>query len=189
MRLDRVGRTAEARYLLDAVLAENPDDGYALRIRGQMELAAGELPDAEKWLTEAVRVLPYDYRVRYTLAQCFQQENKKEAAAAAQTVAEQLKARSERLGELRSRLMPMRPHDPLLHCEMGQLLDLLGHTDLAEKWLYSALHEDADYQPAHAALADFYERHQRDPEKAAEHRALAHGTRAPDPDAPLGKKP
>jgi len=187
--LDRVGRTPEARDLLDAVLADNPDAGFALRVRGQLELTAGDLPAAEKWLREAVRVLPHDYRTRYALAQCLQHESKTEEAGEVQSVAEQLKARSEQLAELRTRKMPVRPHDPALHCEMGVLLDLLGYTDMAEKWLYSALHEDPDYRPAHAALADFYDRHQRDPAKAAEHRAQARGAKAPDPDARPAKKP
>ncbi len=173
--LDRVGRTPEARALLDDVLAENPDAGYALRIRGQLELTAGELPEAEKWLREAVRVLPCDYRAQYALAQCLRQADKQSEAAEVQAVAELLKSRSERLAELRTRQMPVKPHSPLLHCEMGELLDLLGYPDMAEKWMYSALHEDPDYLPAHAALADFYERHQRDPDKAATHRAQAHG--------------
>ena len=187
--LDRVGRTPEACALLDEVVAENPDAGYALRIRGQLELTAGELPEAEKWLREAVRVLPYDYRAQYALAQCLRQADQNSEAAEVQAVAELLKSRSERLAELRTRQMPVKPHSPLLHCEMGELLDLLGYPDMAEKWMYSALHEDPDYLPAHAALADFYEHHQRDPDKAATHRAQAHGSRAPDPDAHPDKKP
>jgi len=187
--LDKVGRTPEARQLLDAVLADNPEAGFALRVRGQLELAAGDLPEAEKRLREAARVLPNDYEVHYSLAQCLREENNKEAAAEVQAVAEKLKARSERLGDLRAREMPIKPHDPAVHCEMGVLLDALGHTDLAEKWLYSSLHEDPDYLPAHAALADFYQRHQRDAGKVEEHRRLARGAKAPDPDARAVKKP
>jgi predicted Zn-dependent protease len=187
--LDRVGRTDEARPLLDTVLADNPDDGYALRIRGQMELTAGNLNEAESRLRDAIRVLPHDYRVRYSLAQCLREEHQESAAREVQAVADKLKARSERLGELRSREMPVKPHDPALHCEMGILLDLMGYTEVAEKWLYSALYEDPDYLPAHAALADFYERHQRGTDKVEEHRRLAQGAKAPDPDARSQKKP
>ena len=92
-----------------------------------------------------------------------------------------MKERQERLGEPRSREMSMRPHDPALHCLMGVLLDALGYSDVAEKWLFSALNEDPDYRPAHAALADFYRRHQREPEQVAEQRRLARGARAPTP--------
>ena len=72
---------------------------------------------------------------------------------------------------------------------MGLLLDSLGYTDLAEKWLSSALHEDIDYRPGHAALADFYERHGREPTQAAEQRRLAAGAKAPDPEARPEQKP
>lgn len=181
--LDRVGRTPEARDLLDLVLADNPDHGPALRVRGQIEFLAGDLPEAEKWLRAAARALPADYQTRHTLVQCLRQQQKDDAAKAEEKVAEKLKDRAERFANLRSREMSMNPHDPALHCEMGVLLDALGHTEVAEKWLYSALREDPDYRPAHAALADFYERHGRDPEKAAEHRAQARGAQAPDPDA------
>jgi tetratricopeptide (TPR) repeat protein len=186
--LDRVGRTQDARELLDAVLAEDPKHSLALRVRGQIEFLAEppNLPEAEKWLREAARALPYDYQVRSMLAQCLRQENKTDEAREEEEQARKLMDRSERLGDLRGQKMSQTPHDPALHCEIGVLLDSLGHADLAEKWLYSALHEDADYRPAHAALADFYERH-RKPDKAAEHRELARGATAPDPDVPRAK--
>ncbi len=186
--LDRVGRTAEARALLDAVLAEHPDDGFALRVRGQVEYLAGELSEAERWLRAAVRVRPADYQARYTLVQCLSQQHKDDEARQEQEVAEKLKGREDRLAEIRSREMSMRPHDPELHCLLGVLYDSLGNAQAAENWLTSALHEDPDYGPAHAALADFYERHQRDPDRIAEERRLARGAKAPDPDARPAKK-
>jgi Flp pilus assembly protein TadD len=190
LALDRVDRPAEARALLDAVLAENPEHGLALRYRGKVELLAesGDLAAAERWLREAVRVRPTDYRTRNDLVQCLRRQHKDDAAREEAAVAEKLKSRQERLAEIRGREMSLRPHDPALHCEMGVLCDSLGYTDLAEKWLASALHEDPDYRPAHAALADFYERHRRDPEKAAAHRSAAQGVTAPDPDARPAKK-
>src|SRR5207244_1950483 len=124
----------------------------------------------------------------FDLAQCLRQQGKDDEAREHEAAGERLRGRNERLADLRTRQMSMRPHDPALHCELGVLYDDMGYTDVAEKWLYSALHEDADYGPAHAALADFYERHHRDPGKAAEHRRLARGAKAPDPDAKPEKK-
>jgi predicted Zn-dependent protease len=188
LALDRVNRGEEARALLDAVLAEDPGHGLALRYRGKIELLAGNLPAAEEGLRAAVRARPADYRTRYDLVQCLRQQHKDDLAREELAEAEKLRWRQERLSEIRSREMSMRPHDPALHCEMGVLCDSLGHADVAERWLYSALHEDPDYRPAHAALADFYERHQRDPAKAAEHRRQARGAKAPDPDERPTKK-
>ena len=160
--LDRVGRGAEARKLLDEVLAENPDHPRALRVRGKIEFAAGNLPEAEKWLKEAIRVKSADYPLRYDLAQCLRQQEGKEAEAREQErVGEKLKGWAERLGEIRSREMSMKPHDPELHCLMGILYDNLDNPEWAERWLSSALHEDPNYRPGYAAFADFYERHHR----------------------------
>ncbi|HEX5269002.1 MAG TPA: tetratricopeptide repeat protein [Gemmataceae bacterium] len=187
--LDRIGKRDEARAVLDAALADDPHHGLALRTLGQLESAADNFPAAERALREAVRVQPADYQSRYALVQCLRQQGKDAEARQEEDQAEKVKARQERLGELRSREMSMRPHDPALHCEMGVLLDALGYTDVAEKWLYSALHEDPDYRPGHAALADFLERHQGDPARVAEYRRLAAGASAPDPDARPKKKP
>jgi tetratricopeptide (TPR) repeat protein len=187
--LDRVGRTDEARALLDTLLAERPDDAYALRVRGQVEYLAGDMPAAEKWLREAVRVRPADYQARHTLAQCLREQHKDDAAQEEQAVAEKVKARQDRLAEIRTREMSLRPDDPALHCLMGVLYASLGNLDVAENWLTSALYVDRDYGPAHAALADLYERQGRDPQQVAEQRRLARGAKAPDPDARPVTKP
>jgi tetratricopeptide (TPR) repeat protein len=188
LALDRVGRKEEARAVLDADLADNPQHGLALRYRGKIELLADNYPEAERWLRAAVRARPNDYATRYDLVQCLRLEQKEEAAREESATAEKLKGRHERLTDLRTRQMSIHPHDPALHCEMGVLCDSLGFTDLAEKWLYSALHEDEDYRPAHAALADFYERHLGDPELIKSHREQARGATAPDPDAGTANK-
>jgi tetratricopeptide (TPR) repeat protein len=188
LALDRVNRKEEARALLDAVLAENPEHPLGLRYRGKIELLAENLPAAEKWLRDAVRVRPFDYHTRYDLVQCLRQEQKDDAAREESAIAEKLKARHERLTDIRTREMSMHPHDPALHCEMGVLCDSLGYTELAEKWLFSALHEDPDYGPAHAALAEYYERHLGDAALVKSHREQARGAAAPDPDAHPSKK-
>jgi tetratricopeptide (TPR) repeat protein len=187
--LDRLKRTDEARALLDAALGEDPHHALALRVRGQLEMSADNFAAAEKALREAVEVQPWDYHTRYALIQCLRQQGKDAEARQMEEDAEKVKERQERLGDLRGRIMSMRPHDPAVHCRMGLLMDALGYPDVGEKWLVSALNEDPDYRPGHAALADFYERHHREPEQAAEHRRLARGARAPDPDTPLDPKP
>jgi tetratricopeptide (TPR) repeat protein len=187
--LDRLDRTEEARTLLAAALADDPNHALALRVRGQLEYTADNLPVAEESLREAIRVRPSDYASRYTLVQVLRKEQKDDAARQEEEAAEKVKERQERLGEIRGREMSLRPHDPALHCLMGVLHDALGSPDVAEKWLLSSVIEDPEYRPGHAALADFYERHQREPDQVAEHRRLAKGAKAPDPDARPEKKP
>jgi len=69
----RLGQSREARTLLDAVLAQSPNHGLALLTRGQMVQMTGQLPEAEKWLRQAVRVMPYDYKAHWSLLVCLRQ--------------------------------------------------------------------------------------------------------------------
>ena len=64
------------------------------------------------------------------------------------------------------------PLDPALHYEMGVLLLRAGQPDEAAWWLKNALSLDSEYRPAHAALADLYER-TGNAAAAAEHRRKA----------------
>ena len=87
-------------------------------------------------------------------------------------MAEAVRERSERIGELQSRKLAEQPLDPALHVEMATLLIRSGQTELARSWLQSALALDAKFRPAHAALADLYAKEGRT-DLAEEHRKLA----------------
>jgi predicted Zn-dependent protease len=176
--LSGLGQGEQARELLDRVLTKHPDDGPALRTLGEVDLLEGKLAEAEATLRQTVRVLPNDYRAQWALYQALQRQQDKAAEAQAQlALAEQLKERSERLAEIRTRKMSQDPHNPALHCELGTLLLSLGYKDVGEIWLLSALREKPDYAPAHKALAALYEE-QGDAEKAAYHRGEAAVTAA-----------
>jgi tetratricopeptide (TPR) repeat protein len=164
-----LGRGKKGHALLAAVLAEHPWHGLALRTRGQMALTAGRPAEAEKWLQRAVRALPHDYHSHYALFQSLRQQKKDKEAAAQLARAQGLKNHLERLHEIISRTMSERPNDPALYCELGTLLLRTGRADLGERWLIGALKLDANYRPAHAALADYYQAH-GDADKAASHR-------------------
>jgi tetratricopeptide (TPR) repeat protein len=165
-------RPQQARDILEAVLKAHPDHAPALRTRGQLALADSQPARAEVWLRQAVRLSPGDYQANYLLLQALQQQNKTEEARKQKRITEELRDRAERLGQLRSRTLSEHPLDPALHYEMGMLLMRAGHPRVAENWLQSALSLDADYRPAHAALADHYES-QGDAERAASHRRRA----------------
>jgi tetratricopeptide (TPR) repeat protein len=166
-----LARTQQARRLLDAILADHPDHGIALRTRGQYALADQRPDQAESYLVRAVEALPNDYQSRWLLAQCLFQL-KKESAKEQLAIAEKIKESSERLGDLRSRKLSEQPLDPALHYEMGVLLIRSGHEEIGEKWLQSALSLDAGHRPSHAALAEYYEKH-GDAKRAEEHRRQA----------------
>ena len=167
-----LGQFSQARKTLDAVLAEEPKNGLALRARGDLELAAGLPESAETWLRQAADLLPHDYLTQWLLYQSLVQQNKKEPASAQQRRVDDLKERLERLNDITATKMSKQPHDPALHQEMADLLAGLGHPELAEVWWHSALRKDPFYVPAHRALAEYY-RERGNAERAEYHRQHA----------------
>jgi predicted Zn-dependent protease len=167
-----LGQFEQARKGLDAILAEHPDNGLALRARGEVELKAGQAVRAEPWLRRAIRVMPNDYLAQFWLYNALNEQNKEKEAAAQDRVVHLLKDRLDRLDELTSGKLSARPHDPALRCELGKLLLQLGSEQAGERWLYAALAEDPHYRPAHAALAELYQA-RGDREQAAYHREQA----------------
>jgi tetratricopeptide (TPR) repeat protein len=175
-----LGQLADARKLLDEVLRDHPGHAMALRVRGEVDLTAG-LPDtAVGWLRQAATADPYDYLTQFLLFQALRQQGKDAAGPKAR--ADSLKDSHERLSELMTSKMSAQPHDPALHCKLGTLLLSLGHRQLGERWLLSALVKDPSYQPAHVALAEYYQG-RGDTEKAAEHRRQAELSPPPSPPA------
>jgi tetratricopeptide (TPR) repeat protein len=167
-----LGRGVDARRLLDDVLTRHSNHPAALRTRGQFALADRDPAAAEAWLRRAAAADPDDYQSHWLLFQALQQQDKGDEARAQLQVAEQVKDRTERLGELQSRKLAQQPLDPALHYEMGVLLLRSGSATQGRAWLESALMLDPDYAPAHATLAELFEAG-GEPVKAAEHRRKA----------------
>ncbi|HZY91051.1 MAG TPA: tetratricopeptide repeat protein [Gemmataceae bacterium] len=178
--LVRLERRDEARRLLEEVLAASPDYGPALTNLGQLLVQAGRLEEAEGRLHQAVRAQPHNYLANYALYDCLNKQGKAAEAKTQLAVAEDIKGRLDRVAEITTRQMSARPHDPALHCELGTLFIRGGNPDVGERWLFSALQQDPNYRPAHAALADLY-RQRGDAERAALHRRQAE---APGPSGP-----
>jgi tetratricopeptide (TPR) repeat protein len=167
-----LGQFSQARKTLDAVLADEPTNGLALRARGELELAAGLPESAESWLRQAAEVLPHDYMTQWLYYQTLVQQNKAAQASAQQRRVDDLKERVERLNDITANKMSKRPHDPALHQEMADVCASLGQPDVAAVWWNSALSQDPAYVPAHRALAEHY-RQRGDAERAAYHRQQA----------------
>src|SRR5258708_39694328 len=121
-----LGRPAEARQVLDGILAKHPDHAAALRARGQFALADRNPAEAERWLRQSVAIAPHDYQAQWLLYQALHQGDKRDEAREQLQIAEEVKDRTERLGELRSRKLAERPLDPNLHYEMSMLLIQIG---------------------------------------------------------------
>lgn len=143
----------------------------ALRVRGEVELAADPAA-AETWLRKSIAAFAFDYQAHFLLSQALSRQNKESEAQQQRITADDLKDRSERLGDIMARRMSIHPHDPALHVEMGKLLISLGEKDVGHGWLQTALQKDPAYRPAHAALAEYYQ-DAGDAPQAAVHRRQA----------------
>ncbi|HEY2911281.1 MAG TPA: tetratricopeptide repeat protein [Gemmataceae bacterium] len=167
-----VSREADARRLMDDVIAKRPDEGVCWRTLAQIELAAGRLPEAEQAIRKAADMLPNDYQAQQLYFQVLQQQGKTEDAKRQMKVAEAARDRVERLRELTGRRLGESPLDPALHYEMGKMLLDTGRAESGEKWLLTALSVDPDHRPSHEALAAYYAS-RGDKEKAELHRGRA----------------
>jgi predicted Zn-dependent protease len=154
--------TDAARRLLDRVLAGDPQYFAALLARGKVELRAGSPDRAESWLQKALALSPHQREANFLLCQCLQALPGREGEALKQQ--QKLKRLEDvllRLDRIENRLLPARPHDADLHCELGVLFLEVGQEDAGRRWLVSALFEKPDHKPARAALAQFDEQHGR----------------------------
>lgn len=155
--LNMLRRGDEARRTLEDVLTQHPENAMALRTLGQFSLTEGQPAAGERYLQRAAALLPNDYQSHWLLYESLRQQGKPEAAVQLK-VAEQVRERSERLGELQSRRLADFPLDPALHVEMATLLMRSDRSEVAVSWLQSALALDPKFRPAHAALAEYFER-------------------------------
>ncbi len=75
-----IGRTLDATQELDALIADNPDDGASLFERGLVEQRAGDLRRAQRWFERAVNALHDSSIARVHLAEVLYQRGQNEQA-------------------------------------------------------------------------------------------------------------
>lgn len=167
----QMGRTDEARQLLDALVAEHPRHAGILTERGRLALEAGDMEAAARWLRQAVTLAPSDREALYNLSRCLQQSGHEAEARKYQARYERADADLKRLGQLTKEVL-RRPHDPALRCQIGTIFLANGEEPEGVRWLHLVLREAPHYGPAHQALADYYQRTGK-PDLAAHHRRLA----------------
>jgi tetratricopeptide (TPR) repeat protein len=149
----------EARRLLDALLERHPDH-------------AGELADAEAWLSRAAAAAPpYDCEPQRLLAQCLEVAGRDEEARRCLDVLREREANALRVD--RNILRANRdPHDVALRYDIARDLMRLGREQDGVAALFLVLEQEPGHRPAHTALADYFERTGR-PDRAARHRRAA----------------
>jgi Tfp pilus assembly protein PilF len=174
------GQTGEAKQILDALLVEHPQILGALTERGVIAMDAGESARAEALLRQAVALAPADRMALHNLCQCLRLTGKEDEAAEFQGRLDRIDADLKHLGQLTKDALKA-PHDPAPRCEAGLIFLRCGEEQEGVRWLQMALHEAPAYQPAHQALADYYQRTGQS-ELAARHGRMAETTgRAPRP--------
>ncbi len=58
MELLKAGRNAEARAIVDPIVAKRPKDAAAVRVKGLVEMRSGRYAEAEAWLHKSARLDP-----------------------------------------------------------------------------------------------------------------------------------
>jgi Tfp pilus assembly protein PilF len=167
----KLGAMEEARQLLDALALRFPQEAPVLLERGRVALQMGRPEEAEPWLRRAVAAAPYEYQPHYSLVQCLNQLGKVSEARVAQERTDRLEAELQKIDQM-TEAIQSHPYDPAPRCEIGKTYLSHQKDALGLHWLRSALRVSADYAPAHAALAEYYERTGQ-PILAARHRRQA----------------
>jgi tetratricopeptide (TPR) repeat protein len=147
----------EARRFSDRLLTEHPDHVPALLDRGRLELHAGRPAEAERWLRHAADGAPCDRDVHISLRQCLEAEGKNSDARACQERLQHIEADQAVIAFLVEKARHL-PRDAAVRCEIGGRLLAQGRADDAVSWFFAALGEDANYGPAHMALAAYFDR-------------------------------
>ncbi len=173
-----LGATDAARRELDELLARQPNHPDALLERGKLALAAESPAAAEGWLRRAVAAAPFSAQANFALAQCLHRQGKDEEARRYEAAHDRIVSDGKLLEEVKVRVGKS-PSDPAPRVEAGRICLRSGKEREGLRWLLSALRQAPRDGPAHAVLAEYYERAgQRD--LAARHRRQA-GPPAPSP--------
>jgi tetratricopeptide (TPR) repeat protein len=168
------GHLDEARWLMEAALAEMPNDSPLLVSLAKLEMQEtlvdkAHAAKAEEYIRRALKVDRTDTEAQFTLVGILQFEGRDEEANAA---LDKYKEDTKMLQELSKVLQEEAEStrvDPARLAEVGALFLRSGNERLGIFWLHRALQRDPRYQAANKALAEYYES-KGDKEKAAEHR-------------------
>jgi tetratricopeptide (TPR) repeat protein len=164
------GQGDEARQLLEVAVAKMPDDIATLLALGKLELQEDRPAKAEGWLRRAMKADPADSEVQFNLASSLQLQGRKEEAEAMLDSCEKQKAALKRANDLLNTEARHPSKNPVPPTEVGSLLLEMGQERLGLYWLEQALMRNPNYEPAHRALAQYFDK-KGDARKAAAHRA------------------
>jgi tetratricopeptide (TPR) repeat protein len=149
-------RLDEAKELLDRLLREHLGSPLVLGESSKVAPKLGDAADAEDLLRRSVALDPYEPETVFAYSQVLTQRGKPEEARVWLEKHQQIRADIKRLAELNSEIV-QHPDDPRPRCEIGIIFLRTGREQKGVQWLRLALQKDAQYGPAHRALADYLE--------------------------------
>jgi predicted Zn-dependent protease len=148
----------ESKQLLQQVLEQQPDHASALLDLGRVMIHEGRWVEAETWLRQAVAHSPrfHSEPVR-VLCRCLEAANKTEEAR--QCAAELVQREAEVIEVERMTSQARRePLNSSLRMEIARKLMALGREQDGVAALMTLIDLDSRHEPAHEALAEFFER-------------------------------
>jgi tetratricopeptide (TPR) repeat protein len=163
------GDSAGARRLLEQAEKKLPDDAPLLIHLAKLDLQEGHLARAENLSYRVLKVDPTDTEARYTLVAVLRLQGRSREADAELERFQEYKSLVQQTNRLLKQEAESPSGDAATASEIGRLLLRTGRDQLALYWLDQALQRDPAYEPAHRALADYYDA-RGEHDKAAPHR-------------------
>jgi tetratricopeptide (TPR) repeat protein len=148
---------SEARECLNVLLAEDPDHADGLLELGLLEFHFGQPAAAEKLLRQAAALFPNYVQTHRALLLCVKAQGKDADARTCAVHLDAIDPTLRRLDELIRKTKDDRRNAPL-RWEIGEILRQLGREQDSVSYYFAALAEDANYGPARAALASYFDR-------------------------------
>ncbi len=165
---------AQAEQLLDTLLAAQPDHVAGLVDRARLAWQRGQVAEAERRLSQAVTLAPWHGPAQRFLQLCLETLGQDAALQQCQERLRELDVSAAQAGRLHGRFRNA-TRDPSVRCALGLWCLHNGQEQAGLRWLCTALLVDPHYGPAHAGLADYFERTGQ-PKRAAQHRQRAEGS-------------
>jgi tetratricopeptide (TPR) repeat protein len=169
---DLLGRTDDAKAVLDDCIQRFPRHADALAERGRMARRDADGAKAEEYLRRAIELDPVNYAARYQYYLTLTQNGKQAEAAEQQEASRQLEVDSTMINHMIKTRIPISPNDPGLQFELAMMARKVGRPGEELRWLLNTLQSDPNYIPAHRELSSLYYQ-MGNPVLAARHRAVA----------------
>jgi tetratricopeptide (TPR) repeat protein len=163
------GKVEEARKLLEDAAARLPNDPWVLLNLGKLENQSDRPVEAEHWLRRALKADPSDTEVQFNLAESLKSQGRVAEHDEMMARCNEEKALLKQANQLLQDEAKHPSNDPAAPAKLGALLLGVGQERLGLYWLDQALQRNPKYQPAHRALAEYFEK-KGNRQRAAFHR-------------------